>query len=138
MTARGGRGLTTGLRMSLLETVIVTLAVAAACAMPVASSSAPAPSASPEAEVVIGTATDELTFVPNQVTAPAGTLVRVLFRNDSSEAHNLTFQAPIAAATQTIVDAGASDAAVFVTPGPGSYTFVCTIHMGMSGTLTVE
>ena len=36
------------------------------------------------------------------------------------------------------VEPGASDAATFVTPGPGSYTFVCTIHMGMAGTLTVE
>lgn len=45
---------------------------------------------------------------------------------------------PISAATQTIVEAGASDAATFLTPGPGTHTFVRTIHMGMSGTLTVE
>ena len=127
--------MTTRPRMSLLETVIVALAVAAACAMPVASR----PSPTPGLELVVGSAPgDVLTFVPGAISAPAATLVRVAFRNDSSQAHNLTFQAPISAATQTIVEAGTSDAATFVTPGPGSYTFVCTIHMGMSGTLRVD
>ena len=122
-------------RMALLETVIVTLAVAAACVMPVASR----PSQTAELELLVSSAPGNLlTFVPGAISAPAGTLVRVAFRNDSSQAHNLTFQAPISAATRTIVEAGASDAATFVTPGPGSYTFVCTIHMGMTGTLTVE
>jgi plastocyanin len=121
--------------MSLLETVIVTLAVAAACAMPIAARSSPTPGL----ELAISSARGEvLTFVPDAISAPAATLVRVSLQNDSSQAHNLTFQAPISAATQTIVDAGSSDAARFVTPAPGSYTFVCTIHMGMAGTLTVE
>jgi plastocyanin len=125
----------TGARMSLLETVIVTLAVAAACAMPVASGSLPTPAL----ELVVGSAPgDALRFVPAAISAPADTLIRVAFRNDSTAAHNLTFQGPISAATQTIVEAGGTDAAVFLTPGPGRYTFVCTIHMGMSGTLTVE
>ena len=122
-------------RMALLETVIVTLAVAAACVMPVASRQ----SATPGLELAVSSAPgDMLMFAPDSISAPAATLVRVAFRNESSQAHNLTFQAPISAATQTIVEAGASDAATFVTPGPGSYTFVCTIHMGMSGTFTVE
>lgn len=121
--------------MSLLETVIVMLAVAAACALPIASRQ----SATPGLELVVSSAPGEvLSFVPGGISAPAATLVRVRFRNGSSQAHNLTFQAPISAATRTIVEPGASDAATFETPGPGSYTFVCTIHMGMSGTLTVE
>ena len=122
-------------RMSLLETVIVTLAVAAACALPVASGAPPTPSL----ELAVASAPgDALTFVPDAISAPARTLVRVHFRNGSSQAHNLTFQAPISAATQTIVEPGALAAATFVTPGPGSYAFVCTIHIGMAGTLTVE
>jgi plastocyanin len=121
--------------MSLLETVIVTLAVAAACALPTAAG----PSPTPGVELAVASAPgDALTFVPDAISAPAATLVRVHYQNDSSQAHNLTFQAPISAATQTIVDAGASGEATFVTPGPGSYTFVCTIHIGMAGTLTVE
>jgi len=121
--------------MSLLETVIVTLAVAAACALPIASR--PSPAAGLELTVASGPG-DALTFLPDAISAPAATLVRVRFQNGSSQAHNLTFQAPISAATQTIVEAGASDEATFTTPGRGSYTFVCTIHMGMAGTLTVE
>jgi plastocyanin len=121
--------------MSLLETVIVTLAVAAACALPIASR--PSPAAGLELAVASGPG-DALTFLPDAISAPAATLVRVRFQNGSSQAHNLTFQAPISAATQTIVEAGASDETTFTTPGPGSYTFVCTIHMGMAGILTVE
>ena len=127
--------MTTRRPMSLFEAVMVTLAVAAACAMSVATR----PAGTPAVEVVVGSASgDGLTFVPDSVTAPPATLVQVRFRNDSNQAHNLTFQAPMSAATRTIVEAGASDVAVFVTPGSGSYAFVCTIHMGMSGTLTVE
>ena len=122
-------------RMSLLETVIVTLAVAAVCALPIAAR----PSPTPGFELAVASAPgDALTFRPDAISAPAATLVRINFQNGSSQAHNLTFQAPLSAATQTIVEAGASDAATFVTPDQGSYTFVCTIHMGMTGTLTVE
>lgn len=123
-------------RMALLETVIVTLAVVAACAIPAGESK---PSPTPAYEVVVAVAPgDGLAFEPDAISAPPATLVRVGLRNDSSQAHNLTFQAPISAATRTIVEAGGSDSATFVSPGPGSYTFVCTIHMGMTGSLTVE
>ena len=122
-------------RMSLLETVIVMLALAAACALPIAAR----PSPSPGLELAVASAPgDALTFLPEEISAPAATLVRINFQNGSSQEHNLTFEAPISAATKTIVDAGASDTTTFMTPGPGSYTFVCTIHMGMAGTLTVE
>ena len=128
--------MTTRPRMTLLETVIVTLAVAAACAIPAGGAE---PSATPDVDLLVGVAAGEgLTFEPDAITAPPATLVRVGLRNDSSQSHNLTFQAPISAATRTIVEAGASDSVTFVTPGPGSYIFVCTIHMGMTGTLTVE
>jgi plastocyanin len=121
--------------MSLLETLIVVLAVAASCAMPGSAQ----PVETPALRLVVGSAAaDGLTFVPDAIVAPATTLIEVTFRNDSSQAHNLTFQAPLSAATRTIVEAGSSDVATFVTPGPGSYPFACTIHMGMTGTLTVE
>ena len=122
-------------RMSLLETMIVVLAVAASCAMP----GSARPAETPALRLVVASAPGEgLTFVPDAIVAPADTLIEVTFRNDSDQAHNLTFQAPLSAATRTIVEAGASDATTLVTPGPGSYPFACTIHMGMSGTLTVE
>lgn len=99
----------------------------------------PGTSPLPAREVVVGVARGEaLSFEPASISAPAATLVRITFRNNSSLAHNLTFQAPMSAATRTIVAAGASDAMTFVTPEPGVYPFVCTIHMGMAGTLAVE
>ena len=87
---------------------------------------------------VVSAPGDATAFLPDAISAPPGTLVRVTFSNASNQAHNLTFGTPIAAGTKTIVDAGQSDAATFTTPAPGTYEFVCTIHMGMSGTLVVS
>ena len=96
------------------------------------------PPATPALELAVGSAGgDELAFLPDVVAAPSGTRVRITFRNDSTQPHNLTFQAPISVASMTIVEPGMSDAVNLLTPGPGSYPFVCTIHVGMSGTLTV-
>jgi plastocyanin len=90
-------------------------------------------------EVVVSTdVAAGLRFVPDEVGAPSRTAVRLTFRNVSTEAHNLTFEPPISGGTRTIVEATGSDAIELVTPAPGRYTFVCTIHMGMSGTLTVN
>jgi plastocyanin len=44
----------------------------------------------------------------------------------------------IDAATSTVVAAGATETISFTAPDPGSYAFVCTLHPGMDGTLTVE
>jgi plastocyanin len=89
-------------------------------------------------EVAVGSAPGEaLAFLPDAVGAPAGTNIRITFRNESSQPHNLTFPAPISAASMTIVEPGMSDVIQLLTPAPGSYPFVCTIHVGMSGTLTV-
>lgn len=117
-------------------------------ASPSASPSAPAPSGSPGAsgapagdatELTIGTRTGaELEFEPDEVSVPAGAPVSVTFQNLSTLPHNLTFNAPINAATNVIVQPGASETIEFPAPEPGDYTFVCTIHPGMEGTLTVE
>ena len=96
------------------------------------------PPATPAFELTVGSARgDALAFLPDVVGAPSGTRVRITFRNESSQPHNLTFPAPISAASMTIVEPGMSDAVDLLTPEPGSYPFVCTIHVGMSGTLTV-
>ena len=110
-----------------------------------ASPSAPAsagPSASPAGDataLTIGTRSGtETEFEPDEVSTPAGGTIRVAFENSSSLPHNLTFNAPINAATEPVVDPGASETIEFPAPEPGDYTFVCTIHPGMEGTLTVE
>jgi plastocyanin len=52
--------------------------------------------------------------------------------------HNLTFEAPISAATSTVVDPGATETISFIAPEAGEYSFACTLHPGMSGTLIVQ
>jgi plastocyanin len=108
-------------------------------ATPPASSPA-SPPASTGAAVEITVATDtgsELRFDPVDVQVQAGAQVRLTFENRSTVPHNLTFADPIKAATATIVAAGTSETIEFVAPAPGSYQFHCTLHPGMSGTLTV-
>jgi aldose sugar dehydrogenase len=110
-------------------------------ASPAPSGAAPtAGSGGEAAQVTIGTDTGAaLQFDPAMASVPAGSTVQVTFENRSSGVpHNLTFSAPINAATATIVDPGASESLEFPAPEPGDYKFVCTLHPGMEGTLTVE
>ncbi len=115
---------------------------ASAPASPAASpGDSPAASQPPEsgsAEITIGTDEgQDLLFVPETAEAPAGAQVSMIFDNVSQAPHNLTFDAPISAATQTIVNPGAAETIEFTAPEPGDYTFVCTLHPGMDGVLTV-
>ena len=106
------------------------------------STSASAAASGPAGEVVeITVGTDSgtaLLFDPLEVTVPAGATVRLTFNNESTVPHNLTFGDPINAGTATIVDPGASETIEFTAPEAGEYTFTCTLHPGMDGTLVVE
>ena len=89
-------------------------------------------------EITVGTDEGtELLFDPTEVSVPAGATVRLTFVNESTVPHNLTFGEPINAATATIVDPGAEETIEFTAPDAGEYTYVCTLHPGMDGTLTV-
>jgi plastocyanin len=90
-----------------------------------------------EVTVVTGSG-EQLAFMPSELRVGAGMPLRMTFRNGSSVAHNLVFTSGISAATKTIVDPGSSEQLALGVPAPGSYEFVCTIHDGMSGRLTVE
>jgi plastocyanin len=107
---------------------------------PPAASAAPSGGTGGEAaEVTIGTdAGTALQFDPTAATVPAGSNVRLTFENRSTVPHNLTLGEPINEGTATIVDAGASESLEFSAPEPGDYKFVCTLHPGMEGVLTVE
>jgi plastocyanin len=126
--------------------VVVGALIINACAGgPGATSSSPsatAPSSVGPGETVqitVGTDTDaELKFDPGELTVPAGADVRVTFENRASVPHNLTFQGPINVATSTVVAPGTSETLEFKAPAPGEYTFVCTLHPGMSGKLIVS
>lgn len=108
----------------------------------VSASASAAASGSPAADVTplaIGTRTGtEIEFEPDEVSVPASSRVSVAFENLGSLPHNLTFGAPIDVATNPVVDPGASETIEFDAPAPGDYTFTCTLHPGMEGTLTVE
>lgn len=85
--------------------------------------------------------TDEgaaLKFDPLQITAPANTEgFQIIFNNRATVPHNLAFEGEINAATNVNIAPGASETITFTTPGPGSYTYVCTIHPGMAGQMVV-
>ncbi len=88
--------------------------------------------------ITVGTDTGSaLEFDPTEVSAPPDAPVSVEFVNESTVPHNLTFGEPINQATSTVVQPGASETLEFTTPGEGAYTFVCTLHPGMEGTLQV-
>jgi len=107
------------------------------------SSASVAPSATPvageAAEIAVATDTGgALTFDPAEITVTAGATVRLTFTNKATVPHNLTFDDPIDVATETVVDPGASQTIEFTAPEAGEYTYVCTLHPGMEGTLLVE
>lgn len=91
-------------------------------------------------QLTIGTDTGAaLEFDPTTVSAPAGATLEVTFENRSTSVpHNLSFGAPIDKSTSTIVAAGASEALELQASEAGDYKFVCTLHPGMEGTLTIE
>jgi plastocyanin len=91
-------------------------------------------------EITIGTPTDaSLVFEPTTAEAPANTPVKFTFQNKSTSLpHNLKFSDGITAGTSDLVAAGASETFEFTTPGAGTYKFICNIHPGMEGTLTVK
>ncbi len=91
-------------------------------------------------EITVGTDTGTANeFDPVEVSVPAGATVRLTFTNESdSVPHNLTFGEPINAATATTVQPGDEETIEFTAPEAGEYTFVCTLHPGMEGTLVVE
>jgi plastocyanin len=88
--------------------------------------------------VTIATASGETTaFEPAETVVATTGPISITFRNASSLPHNLTF-IRIPAATRTIVEPGTSDE-LFLSPlAAGAYPFVCTVHEGMAGILTIR
>jgi plastocyanin len=79
----------------------------------------------------------DVRFIPAEGSVRTGAAVAVTFQNQARVAHNLTFGPPIDVATATVVQPGTSETIEFESPEPGAYEFVCTLHPGMAGTLTV-
>jgi plastocyanin len=90
-------------------------------------------------DVTITTAAGDATaFVPAETVVQTARPIAITFRNGSSLPHNLVFTAGLTGATRTIVEPGTSDELLVSPLAPGTYPFVCTIHDGMSGKLTVR
>lgn len=112
---------------------------AAPSATATASAGASASAGGDATELTVGTRTGaETEFEPDEVSVPAGAPISITFENRSTLPHNLTFNDPINVATSPAVDPGASETIEVAAPEPGDYSFACTIHPGMQGTLTVE
>jgi len=109
---------------------------APASAVPSAGSAAPSGAVT---KLTIGTKTGaELQFDPDDVKVPTGATVSITFENRATLPHNLTFKAPIDAATDPVVAPGTSATLEFTAPAPGEYAWACTIHPAMQGKLEVE
>lgn len=115
-----------------------SVAPSAVASVAAASASAGASAGGEVTNLTIGTKTGAvLGFDPDEVSVPAGAQVKITFENRAALPHNLTFKDPITAATDPIVAPGASATVEFTAPEPGDYTWGCTIHPTMQGTLTV-
>jgi plastocyanin len=80
-------------------------------------------------------------FSPRALTVAAGTVVT--WTNTTNSDHNVTFTSAGAAAAKPGDGSGSiptffSGAHTRVFTTPGTYPFTCTIHPGMTGSLTVQ
>lgn len=79
---------------------------------------------------------DSLTFVPNVINARTGALT-ITADNTGGIAHNLTFSQVGLGHTDTVPGHGTATLTVkFLLPG--TYTFACTFHAGMTGRVSVR
>ena len=111
-----------------------------AASPPPAGTPATTPDTTPAGTVAVVIGTDEGTqnqFVPDQADVPTGAEVSLTFENMATVPHNLTFGPPINEATSVVVQPGDSETLEFTAPDPGDYEWLCTLHPGMAGTLTV-
>jgi plastocyanin len=122
----------------LLILVLAACSSSASATPSPAASDGPASSKPTSAEVIVGTDDGaNLKFEPATVSVPAGVEVSLTFANRSTVPHNLSLDDPIGVATSQVVAPGASEDIDFTVAEPGDYTFVCTLHPGMDGVLTV-
>ncbi len=84
---------------------------------------------------VVGTAA--LQFSPSTLTAQPGKITVNLTVPADSAPHNFVIP-EIPAARTSVASPGTSQSVTFTVDKPGSYSFLCTIHPNMRGTLTVS
>lgn len=97
------------------------------------SSAAPAATTSAADASAIQIGMKGLQFEPKDVTVKAGT--RVTWKNLEDIPHNVVAEKGAKFESDTF---GKDGTFVFTAAKPGTIAYVCTIHPGMAGTLTVE
>lgn len=78
-------------------------------------------------------ATDQLQFSPSSQTAKVGQVIE--WKNTGSVAHTITFDTATSLSDPTIAPGGTWEVKF---TKPGTYTYKCTIHPGMTGSITVS
>ena len=76
----------------------------------------------------------DLAFTPSAIKVASGAVVT--WTNNDGTAHNVTFDGGAVPASGT-VDAGVAKALTMPTAA-GTYTYKCTFHAGMSGSVVVQ
>jgi plastocyanin len=74
-----------------------------------------------------------LAFSPGKIQVPPGATVQ--FTNNDGIAHNITFSS---GAITGATDFATGVRSVVMPATPGTYAYHCTIHVGMTGTVTVQ
>ena len=140
------RGVLAGLLLAASLLAGCGSAVPAATAVPQASDAAGAPTLVPGAVTAppLGAGSLELTafnidFDPKELVAPTGPVQLRFHNRDNGIPHNVAIND--AAGTSVFVGEIATGPTDLDYPipdlAPGTYTFICTIHPNMTGTLTV-
>jgi plastocyanin len=127
-----------------LAAVVFVVVSAGACSNTVAGVNRRPHSGSASATLVNGVqqvmvqATDTYRFVPSTIVVHPGPVRIVLVNTGHGAPHNWSLTG-FPADFVPLTTAGQMQAATFVAPAPGTYTFVCTIHVkqGQTGQLIV-
>ena len=101
----------------------------------------PPGSGPPQGGPVVQISAQNIAFEPTTLTAPAGQPWTIEFHNnDASVPHNVEIRDPAGAVSfQGEIFPGPETRNYAVPPlTPGAYTFICTVHPNMTGTLTVQ
>lgn len=89
----------------------------------------------PQDPAALINATDALVFTPPAADVRAGDIVE--WDNTGSIGHTVTFDSAAAAASNDLAFS-AGDKLQVRFPTAGTYSYTCTLHSGMTGTITVH
>lgn len=87
-------------------------------------------------DVTVNLGMDDFLFVPTELTIPEGTHVTFELSNAGQAVHNFTSE-DLGISQHDVAANGDGEVDWTASVKPGTYTYVCTYHPGMEGTITV-